>query len=201
MYRHNVKAPLKNDPSVSFADSSPYAGEPREVRRCCRVRLPPLCKGRWVGVSRLGGVVFLVAHIHLLRQHDRRMRGNRKKGRAMPAPTLWFLVREWFLEAEWASPFPTGCRQRFCTKSAQFHGMRNAMVCSALSIPGKRNKRIRSCVRAPLKSCVRGGGSALAEPVGLCFQISAASPHTLIIHYSLFTRKRSLRLRAAAINV
>jgi hypothetical protein len=40
-------------------------------------------------------------------------------------------------------------------------------------------------VRAPLKSCVRGGGSALAEPVGLCFQISAASPHTLIIHYSL----------------
>ena len=29
--------------------------------------------------------------------------------------------------------------------------------------------------------------SVLAEPVGLCFQISAASPHTLIIHYSLFT--------------
>ncbi len=27
-YRHNFKTPLKNDPSVSFADSSPYAGEP-----------------------------------------------------------------------------------------------------------------------------------------------------------------------------
>ena len=108
-----------------------------------------------------------------------------KKGRAMPAPTLWILVRIWFLEAERASPFPTGCRQSFCTKSAQFHGMRNAMVCSALSIPGRRNECIRSCVRAPLKSCVRGGGSALAEPVGLCFQISAASPHTTIIHYSL----------------
>ena len=32
-YRHNFKAPLKNDPSVSFADSSPYAGEPMGCRR------------------------------------------------------------------------------------------------------------------------------------------------------------------------
>ena len=35
-------------------------------------------------------------------------------------------------------------------------------------------------VRAPPKSlpCVRGGGSALAEPVGLSIPIRAAKPHT-----------------------
>ena len=35
-----------------------------------------------------------------------------------------------------------GAVQSFCTKSEQFHGMRNAMVCSVVQIPCYRNKRI-----------------------------------------------------------
>ena len=67
------------------------------MRRYCRVRLPPLCKGRWGGVSRLGGVVFLVAHIHLLRQHDRRMqRKPLKKGGQCPPLRYGFLYRPRF---------------------------------------------------------------------------------------------------------
>ena len=37
------------------------------VRRCCRVRLPPLCKGRWVGLGRAGGVVFFSGDLKLYR--------------------------------------------------------------------------------------------------------------------------------------
>ncbi len=51
----------KHDPSVSrAADSSLYAREPMAVpfhSANSRSALPPLCKGRWVGVSRAGGIV------------------------------------------------------------------------------------------------------------------------------------------------
>ena len=75
-------------------------------------------------------------------------------------------------------------RHKICSAVS---GSGSFTVSSVFSIPGTGNHRIRSCVRAPLKSCVRGGGSALAEPVGLFFQ-----------NYSLFIRRRSLRRRASA---
>ena len=39
----------------------------------------------------------------------------------------------------------------FCTKSAQFRGLRNSAVSTVVSTPGNRNKRIGDSVRAPLK--------------------------------------------------
>ena len=37
------------------------------VRQCYRVRLPPLCKGRWIGLGRAGGVVFFSGDLKLYR--------------------------------------------------------------------------------------------------------------------------------------
>ena len=56
-------------------------------------------------------------------------------------------------------------------------------VLSAISIPGLRNKRIRSCVRAPLKSrpCVRGAVIASAMTEGVVFsEAHSGCTHTVI---------------------
>ncbi len=49
----------------------------------------------------------------------------------------------------------------------------------------------QNCRALPSLPGVRGGGSASAEPVGLCFQIRALCAH---LNYSLFTCRRSLRV-------
>ena len=74
MYRYNVGAPLKRHLPLqgednlatpqSTASTAPLTQGSQVVRRCCRARLPPLCKGRWIGLGRDGGVAFSVAHEH-----------------------------------------------------------------------------------------------------------------------------------------
>ena len=67
-----------------------------------------------------------------------------------------------------ADTFPSrgrqGCSGWFCTKSAQFRGLRNSAVSTGVSTPGTGNNRIRRCVNAPQKSLpLRGEGVALAR--------------------------------------
>ena len=51
--------------------------------------LPPLCKGRWVGVSRLGGVVFSVAHPHCTDTYIASTRPERAEETVTSAITVW----------------------------------------------------------------------------------------------------------------
>ena len=51
----------------SASPTAPLTQGSQGGRQCYRVRLPPLCKGRWVGVSRAGGVVFFSGDLKLYR--------------------------------------------------------------------------------------------------------------------------------------
>ena len=93
------------------------------MRQCYRVRLPPLCKGRWVGrlrPSRWG--CFFSGDLKLYRCvycgcPTGSCRPNQKNGRAMPAPTLLIFVPTMPVGATIGRP---SCR--FCRKRPLSHG-------------------------------------------------------------------------------
>ncbi len=61
--RTQLRIRLLRQPGVEIADKTAKLPLPdTAVQILLRTPLAPLRKGRWVGVSRLGGVVFLVAH-------------------------------------------------------------------------------------------------------------------------------------------